>query len=135
MKWTAQVKQKPQVDMVPLLDTIFLLLIFFIYSMSQMIVHKGLPIDLPFSTTASVSQSSFNTISIDAVGYLYLDKEKISDSQLDKALQGLSAQLPQPEIFIAADKQTPFEYVLKVMDSLRSKQFEKVSFETQEMSK
>ena len=131
MKWQKKTKQKPIVDLIPLLDTIFLLLIFFLFSMSAMIVHKGIDIQLPNAATATATQSKFQTIGIDALGKLYLNQALLTKQELSDSLAQLSIQKPQPEIFIAADTQAQFGKVLAVMDTLRSFDFKNVSFETE----
>ena len=40
--------KKPRIEMLPLIDIVFLLLIFFIYAMLSMAVHRSLPVSLPF---------------------------------------------------------------------------------------
>ena len=45
-------KVKPRVEMLPLMDVVFLLLVFFIYSMLTMAVHRGVALTLPVSGTA-----------------------------------------------------------------------------------
>ena len=46
--------KKPRIEMLPLIDIVFLLLVFFIYAMLSMAVHRSLPVVLPTSSAAQV---------------------------------------------------------------------------------
>jgi biopolymer transport protein ExbD len=46
--------RKTRIEMIPLIDIVFLLLVFFIYTMLSMAVHRGLPVILPTSSTAKI---------------------------------------------------------------------------------
>ena len=50
--------------MIPLIDVVFLLLVFFIYSMFSMTIHRGLPVNLPTASTATVDKKTFITITL-----------------------------------------------------------------------
>ena len=64
--------------MLPLIDIVFLLLVFFIYAMLSMAVHKALPVALQQSSTAKIDKKQILSITIQASGNIYLDKHKIS---------------------------------------------------------
>jgi biopolymer transport protein ExbD len=50
MKIHLPATKKARIEMLPLIDIVFLLLVFFIYAMLSMAVHRGLPVELPLST-------------------------------------------------------------------------------------
>ncbi len=56
MKLQLALPKKPRIEMLPLIDIVFLLLVFFIYAMLSMAVHRGLPVELPLSTTAEIDK-------------------------------------------------------------------------------
>ena len=58
MKVHIQARKKPRIEMLPLIDIVFLLLVFFIYAMLSMAVHKALPVALPQSSTAKIDKTN-----------------------------------------------------------------------------
>ena len=56
MKIDVGSRRKARIDMLPLIDIVFLLLVFFIYAMLSMAVHHALPVALPVSTTAPLDK-------------------------------------------------------------------------------
>ena len=60
--------KKARIEMLPLIDIVFLLLVFFIYAMLSMAVHRGLPVELPVSTTAEIDKKLVLSVTIDAQG-------------------------------------------------------------------
>ena len=70
--------------MLPLLDVMFLILVFFIYSIFSMSVQKGLKVDLP-TAKGSMEIGELSTVTITAENLLYLNKEPMSMDQLATA--------------------------------------------------
>ena len=56
MKVQLPAPKKARIEMLPLIDIVFLLLVFFIYAMLSMAVHRGLPVELPLSATAEIDK-------------------------------------------------------------------------------
>src|SRR5210317_890577 len=79
--------KKPRIEMLPLIDIVFLLLIFFIYAMLSMAVHRSLPVSLPFSSTAEINTELNLTVTIRKNGEVYLNKTKISLDEMQRVLQ------------------------------------------------
>ena len=67
-----RVKKKTRVEMTPLLDVVFLLLVFFIYSMLIMDVHRGTRVALPTSESARPERASGLALTVMAGGRLLL---------------------------------------------------------------
>ena len=70
--------KKPRIEMLPLIDIVFLLLIFFIYAMLSMAVHRSLPVSLPVSSSAAVNTEQNLTVTVRQNGEIYLDKRKVT---------------------------------------------------------
>ncbi|MBW1898638.1 MAG: biopolymer transporter ExbD, partial [Deltaproteobacteria bacterium] len=64
MKLCLETKRKARIEMLPLIDIVFLLLVFFIYAMLSMAVHHGLPIDLPISSSAEIDKKLVLSITV-----------------------------------------------------------------------
>lgn len=79
--------QKTRMEMLPLMDVVFLLLVFFIYSMMAMAVHRSFTLSLPTSSTAHIDRSISLALTVMADGVLFLDKEPVSREDLPALLQ------------------------------------------------
>ena len=77
MKVNIKTGKRPRIEMLPLIDIVFLLLVFFIYAMLSMAVHKGLPVTLPSSATAETTRTAPVSITLKADGSIFLDKIQV----------------------------------------------------------
>ena len=66
MKVDMQTSKKVRIEMLPLIDIVFLVLVFFIYAMLSMAVHRGLPVVLPISTTSKIDKKLVLSVTIKA---------------------------------------------------------------------
>jgi biopolymer transport protein ExbD len=122
MRIKRHIRRHARIEILPLIDVVFLLLVFFIYAMMSMAVHNGLQLDLPESSQASPSRESPLSLFIkvsDGEIDLYLNEQHIS-------LAGLGSHLPSfvsqdndaPEIMIFAEKQVTYQQLYQVLDVL-----------------
>lgn len=96
----------PRVEMTPLIDVIFLLLTFFIYSMVVMVQAEVLPVALTPVATGESAEADDNrivVITMDRSGALYLDREPIESEALDARLRELAEADPPPRLFVAME--------------------------------
>ncbi|HEX7009567.1 MAG TPA: biopolymer transporter ExbD [Phycisphaeraceae bacterium] len=99
----------PRVELLPLLDVVFLLLTFFIYSLVMMVRAEVLPVRLvPVNTGERVQQpADLAAITIDQAGRCYLNRELIEPADLDERLAQLALRAPPPKLFIALEQAGP----------------------------
>ena len=71
MKVNVQPAKKARIEMLPLIDIVFLLLVFFIYAMLSMAVHRGLPVILPTSSTAKIEKNLIISVTVKADGTIH----------------------------------------------------------------
>ena len=64
MKIKIRDTRKVRIEMVPMIDCMFLLLVFFIYAMLSMAVHRGLPVNLPASSTVKIDKKLILAVTI-----------------------------------------------------------------------
>uniref|UniRef100_UPI00244DFF14 ExbD/TolR family protein n=1 Tax=Sangeribacter muris TaxID=2880703 RepID=UPI00244DFF14 len=67
-----------RVEMLPLMDVVFLILVFLIYAMMVMVVHMGMPVALPTSKNAQPEQIVVLALTIRQDGALWLDKDPVT---------------------------------------------------------
>ena len=94
----------PRIEIMPLIDVIFLLLTFFIYSLMTMVKAEILPVQLQTLTTGrSAEPASILAITIDAQGGLYLNRDLVTPEQLDEKLNEIAGLDDPPTLFLALE--------------------------------
>jgi biopolymer transport protein ExbD len=117
--------------MLPLIDIVFLLLVFFIYAMLSMAVHRGLPVILPSSTTAEIDKHLILSVTVQADGSLYLDQEPISLHALRETLVEKASREKEAGVLLFADKNLPYQKLFRVMDEIRSAGISRISLQAE----
>ncbi len=113
--------------MLPLIDVVFLLLVFFIYAMLSMVVHHGMKVDLPSVGNLSLEQSEYIAITIDADNHLFLNEEPTEADGLAAQVLALRAVDTKP-VFINGDQKADLGLAIELLDDLKKAGIEEVSF-------
>lgn len=109
-------EEEPSIDLTPLIDTIFMLLIFFI--MTTTFSRPVLDIILPSSKEAQVSnQKREQVISIKADGSIYYEGSLIEKGEIDAILE----KMPDALLNLYVDQKAPFEAFVGVVDIAKVK--------------
>jgi biopolymer transport protein ExbD len=104
----------------PLIDIVFLLLIFFMLT-SRFHVASGVPIRLPTITQhAYEGETREIAVSIDRSGNIYLEKEKLNLNKLKDKIKDLLEDNQMAQLILQADRETPHGIVVQVMDLAKS---------------
>jgi biopolymer transport protein ExbD len=123
--------RKARIEMLPLIDIVFLLLVFFIYAMLSMAVHRGLPIVLPKSSATNIEKQLILSITVKTNGDIYLDKRKISPSDLSGALREKARDESQSGVLLFADQNLPYQKLFNVLDRIKKAGISKISLQAQ----
>jgi biopolymer transport protein ExbD len=116
MKIDTQTARKPRIEMLPLIDIVFLLLVFFIYAMLSMAVHRGLPVELPTSTTAEIDKHLVLSVSVKSDGTIYVDKEEVPLETLSETLKRKAQSGKEPGVLLFGDRNLPYQRLFRVLD-------------------
>lgn len=109
----------PQLMLSPMIDMIFLLLVFFIVSTMYMSEIKTIPIRLPVAhNSETVSKSNF-AVTVKKDGVLYLEDNKIEIKQLVANAAAESKRDAAFSVIIRADGEANYKTVIKLMDELK----------------
>lgn len=109
----------PQLMLSPMIDMIFLLLVFFIVSTMYMSEIKTIPIRLPVAQNSeTVSKSNF-AVTVKKDGVLYLEDNKIEIKQLVDNAAAESKRDAAFSVIIRADGEANYKTVIKLMDELK----------------
>lgn len=121
-----------EVQMAPLIDCVFLLLIFFLVATTLKKIDDELPLSLPDAkATIEVQQpNNFSSIGIDASGAFYLDGTPVSTSILHSSLRSMGQSNPDIKLRLDVDRNAPFQSAMEVLDLLRFEELKNVSINT-----
>ena len=122
-------QQGARIELIPLIDIIFLLLVFFIYSMLSMVVYRGIPVSLPAADTAETQQGEIVVITIDEQGRIFLDKDPVADHELLPRLKNVVAAFPDKAVIISGHRDSPYRVFVDVLDQVRLAGCQRVSIE------
>lgn len=138
MRFSRQRPEEVSVNLTPLIDVVFLLLIFFMVS-TTFTKETQLEIDLPSANgSAQEKPVEYVEIQISAAGAYLLNGEPIgasSESGLRTALESLDAQASNTPLVIAADANTPHQAVVTAMDVAGKLGYTRLSIITKEAGK
>ena len=109
----------PQINIVPMIDVIFAILVYFIVSSLFLTRSEGLPVNLPQATTVQLQKSKQITVSLDQKGTLAVDNEPTELTQLKTKVENLIKTEQTTVVVIKADKVVSHGQVVDVLDQLR----------------
>ena len=119
MDFEGRARIHSHLDIAPLIDIVFLLLVFFMLT-STFMVPEAIELELPESKSASVSETTPIIILLDKSGQLVLNEKAIQLQQLRKAMTPLLKENPDNSITLKSDARTQIQALLKVMDEIRA---------------
>ena len=123
--------RKSRVEMIPLIDVVFLLLAVFIYTMLSMAVHRGLNLNLPRSDSAEIEKQLIISVSIDEKGLVYIDKQRVDLKELTEILSAMTMDRKNPGVLLFADKGIPYQDLFKVLDKIREAGLTRISLQAE----
>jgi biopolymer transport protein ExbD len=121
--------KKARIEILPLIDIVFLLLVFFIYAMLSMAVHRGLNISLPESSHAQISKDTAIVITIKFNNFIYIENEKILISSITNALIQKSKNNAKPKIQLFADENVTYKTVFSVLNKIKDAGIDDISLQ------
>lgn len=118
-----------EINMVPLIDVMLVLLIIFMVT-APLLTH-AVKVDLPRAASSPNQTRPDNVqLAIDASGQVFWNGLVLKEEQLDEQLKAASMQQPQPELHIRAERTTPYETVARLMSSAARAGLGKIGFVT-----
>jgi biopolymer transport protein ExbD len=111
--------QKPRVEVIPMIDIMMFLLVFFVIITLKMIAGTGVAMELPGSTTTQALKTSTVTVGVTRSGETVIDGKSVTAEELRDKLRALKRDKPI-DVVLAGDKDASLQTLLGVMDSVRS---------------
>jgi biopolymer transport protein ExbD len=107
-----------EVNLTPMLDVVFIMLIFFIVTAS-FAKEAGIDINRPNAATAEVKQKGNILIAISDTGQIWIDKRRVDVRAVRANIERLYAENPQGSVVIQADTDSKNGLLVEVMDAAR----------------
>ena len=111
-------QEEPQVDLTPMLDVVFIMLIFFIVTTS-FVRETGIDINRPMAATAEKQAKGIILIAIKPNGEIWMDRKQIEIGSIRSHVQSFKAKYPQSSVIIQSDEKSTTGTLVRVMDQIR----------------
>ncbi len=123
--------EEPRVDLTPMVDVVFLLLIFFMIS-TTFVETSGLTINLPKSSAQQIKKEQQEVrVYLRADGGIFLEQQAIELSDLIEKLQAYGDKAAETTFLLMADKDVKHGNVVQLMDSAKTAGFIKLAIATE----
>jgi biopolymer transport protein ExbD len=133
MRLQSRPREEPDVNLTPLIDVVFLLLIFFMVS-TTFERDTEISLELPEATGEPLqTERLVIEISIDADGNYYVNQQELINTQMDTLKRGIQQALgdgERPQVILSADRKTPHQAVITAMDAARQLGLVNLTFAT-----
>jgi biopolymer transport protein ExbD len=111
--------KKARIEIIPMIDTIFFLLVFFMISTLSMAQYRGMPVNLPKAASGQQAPAESAAITIDKQSRIFLNKEEVDQAGLGDLLRQQLEQNSDLLVVINADDGVEHGRVVEVMDIAR----------------
>jgi biopolymer transport protein ExbD len=118
--------EEAQIDMTPMLDIVFIMLIFFIVTTS-FVKPSGLDYNKPKASQATSKPSANIFIGISKTGVIMMENRQVDVERVTANVERMLAESPEAAVLIQADKDTQHGLVVKVLDEVKSAGIDKIS--------
>jgi biopolymer transport protein ExbD len=108
-----------RIEMIPLIDIIFCILVFFLLGSVTTSKTEALNVDLPRASSGQTQFGDTLTVEVDVLGQIIIKNTVISKDQLSQLLAAYVAQKPEGVVVFQADKRLNYETVINLFDLLR----------------
>ena len=109
---------KPRVEVIPMIDIMMFLLVFFVIVSLKMIDGTGVEMEIPGSKTTKDINTSSLTIGVDKNGLIVIDGKEVGSDELSATIVSLKKEA-NLNIILAGDKETSLQQLIQVMDVVR----------------
>ncbi len=111
-------EDEAQIDLTPMLDVVFIMLIFFIVT-ATFIKEAGVEVNRPEASTAQPKENVNILVAINATNEIWMDKRRIDERAVRANIERLHAENPKGAVVIQADNKSNTETVAAVLDAAR----------------
>ncbi|EPS3431493.1 ExbD/TolR family protein [Vibrio alginolyticus] len=125
-RYSSDSSDETAIDMTPMLDIVFIMLIFFIVTTS-FVKEAGLEVNRPTASSAQTVKKGNIMVAVGAAGDVWVDKRRIEVDAVRANIERLRAESPDGAVVIQADTEANAGVVVKVMDQIKMAGVENIS--------
>lgn len=122
---------KPRLMIIPMIDIIFFLLVFFMMSMLSMVVQRSMPVNLPVASAGAVDLQRKIPITVTADGKIYVEETATDLQGMMQRLQAEKAKGTDITVILRADKAAQYGAFVQVLDTLKTMDITKIAVATE----
>jgi len=119
-----------EIDLTPMLDVVFIMLIFFIVTAS-FIKEAGIEVNRPEASTANQKKNANILVAVSATNEIWIDKRRVDKRAVRSVIERMHAENPKGAVVVQADNESNTETVTSVIDSARAAGVYDVSLATE----
>ena len=119
MRIDRKASEKARIEIIPMIDVIFFLLVFFMISTLSMTINRGLPVDLPTAATSQKDVRENVSLTVMQDGKIFLNKEPVTLQDMGPRVKAALASDPRLAVVINADGHVLHSTVVDILDELR----------------
>ena len=126
--------KRTKIEIIPMVDTMFFMLVFFMLSSLALSKLVAMPVDLPKASTSQRIQEDKNlALSIDSQGQIYLDRQPVTVAGLESAIRTAAGASASPDLtlVINADERASHGLVVQCIDEARAAGLSKFAIATE----
>ncbi|PLW83560.1 biopolymer transporter ExbD [Kineobactrum sediminis] len=127
----AAAEEESQIDLTPMLDVVFIMLIFFIVT-AVFIKEAGIEVNRPEASTSEPVENVNILVAVNAANEIWMDKRRIDVRAVRANIERLHAENPKGAVVVQADNESNTETVVAVIDAAREAGVFDVSLSTDE---
>lgn len=116
---TLGVKKEPTIMIIPMIDIVFFLLVFFMVGTLYMNTEQQIPLNLPSTSTSTAKSIEPIIITLTTSHKLYIDNREISADNLSQEVQDIVRTTPRQAFVIRASKDVYYNEVIALLDMLK----------------
>ena len=131
MKLRAYQPKKGRIEIIPMIDTIFFLLVFFMMASLAMTTSRGIPVNLPRSATATERPAVQVVLTVTETGQHYVDKTPVDPRDIYDSLKKCLKDNPSAHAVINCDKSQPWERGIWLVDEAKRAGFKFLDIATE----
>lgn len=120
-----------EIDLTPMLDVVFIMLIFFIVTAS-FVKEAGIEVNRPEASTANSKPNANILIAVSGTNEIWIDKRRVDKRSVRSIIERMHAENPKGAVVVQADKASNTETVVAVVDAARSAGVYDVSLATED---
>lgn len=131
MKFPEEQLSSPSINLIPILDCIFVLIFVFMFMLLNVAQREGLNLSLPLAQTSKpLYEPELITIKLTKDSKIHLHNRQVTLKDLDRELEFASLEAHPPALVIKGDRDTPLSQTIQILDLVKKYGFSNVTIET-----